>query len=42
MQDVDLKVNASAFGGGTLGETDVQNGTSQPMPKAVNKKPIFR
>ncbi len=41
-QAIDLNINASAFRGGTIGQVKAQNGTSQAMPKAVNKKPIFR
>lgn len=41
-QTIDFNVDDSASWGGTIGWANMQNGTSQAMPKAVNKKPIFR
>ncbi len=41
-QVIDLNLNACEFWRGTIGWADMQNGTFQAMPKAVNKKPIFR
>ena len=41
-QAIDLSENVSAFCGSTIGLAYAENGTPQAMPKAVNKKPIFR